>query len=386
MTELLDLNDDCLEHIFNFCDVETTVSLSKVCKRLNALVTQILFPKQTVFTCTIRSYECEEKVREILESIGKYLETLKICQTSEIFLFYQFLGRIIGDRIRKLSITTPYLSDTSLQAIEPILWRLEELELRIANTDLNDDDLALLTRCPNLQRLHIQWDTSFLQNTGTWHRLEELSLGDNEYIGNDTFSEFMQNNQQLRTLKIGAYNCDVQLKDIATYLTNLKELVLFQNYSDLTADSILELQRLTNLQRLILRNVQANDFEGIVNNATKLNHVTELQLQAEFNQCSDDEIFEPKHKNIVTIALEMPQLKVFGISFCKLKDETILEFLRFTDNLRKIHIHDCDFFLGPDTINAIIQMRKTIRNRVDPLVIFVDYIDEGVIDVSHHFY
>ncbi|XP_031621765.1 uncharacterized protein LOC116339836 [Contarinia nasturtii] len=381
MTEFLDLNDDCLEHIFNFCDVETTVSLSKVCKRLNALVTQIQFPKQTTFSCTIRSYECEEKARNIIEAIGKYIVTLKLCQTSEIFLFYQFLGRVIGDRIRKLSIVTPHISDTSLQAIEPVLRRLEELQLRIANTDLSDDDLALLTRCPNLQRLHIQWDTSFLQNTGTWNRLEELSLGDNEYIANDTFSEFMQNNQQLRKLKIGAFNCDVELKDIATYLANLEQLVLFQNYSDLSADSILELQRLTHLKRLILRNVEANHFGGVVNNVTKLNFLSELQIQAEFNQCSDDEIFEPKQKNIVKIALEMPQLQVFGISFCKLKEETIVEFIRFADNLRKIHIHDCDFMLTPDNIDAIINARKTIRNRVDPLIIFVDFIDEGITDL-----
>lgn len=383
MTELLDLNDDCLERVFDNCDIETLVSLSKVCKRLNALVTQIEFPKQTTFNCTIRSYACEERVCEILDSIGRYLVELKICQTSEIFLFYRFLGREIGDRIRKLSITTPHISETSLQAIEPVLWRLEELELRITNTDLSDDDLDLQSRCPNLRRLHVQWDTSFERNSGTWNRLEELSLGDNEYIVNETFLKFMQNNVQLRKLKIGAFNCDVHLNEIAQHLTNLEQLVLFQNYSDLSADSILELQRLSHLKHLILRNVEATDFEGIVNNATKLNGLIELRVQAQFDQCSDDDIFEPKHQTILGIALEMPQLQVFGISFSKLQNETIVEFLRFADNLREIHIHDCDFMLTPDVITAIISARKTTRNRVDPLLIFVDSIDEGISDVSH---
>lgn len=383
MTELLDLNDDCLEHVFNFCDVETIVSVSKVCKRLNALVTQIQFPKQTTFSCTIRSYACEEKVCEILDCIGKYLIELKICQTSEIFLFYRFLGRSIGDRIRKLSIVTPHISETSLQAIEPVLWRLEQLELRIANTDLNDDDLDLHSRCPNLRRLHIQWDTSFQRNAGNWHRLEELSLGDNEYIGDDTFCEFMQNNPQLRKLKIGAYNCDVRLKDVAMHLINLEQLVLFQNYSDLSATSILELQRLTHLKRLSIRNVEADDFEGITDNATKLNHLSELRIQAQFDQCSDDDIFEPKHQNIISIAMGMPTLEIFGISFCKIKNKTIIEFIRFADNLREIHIHDCDFLLTMDSINGIISARKTIRNRIDPLLIYVDYLDDVMIDVSH---
>ncbi|XP_055316673.1 uncharacterized protein LOC129576118 isoform X2 [Sitodiplosis mosellana] len=300
MTELLDLNDDCLDSVINFCDVETVVSVSKVCKRLNLLVTTNHFPRQTKFKCTIRSNECEEKARDILDCIAKYLVELNICQTSEIFLFYGFLGRSIGDHIRRLTIEAPFISDTSLQAIEPVLRRIEELKLHISSTVPDDDDLMLQSRCPNLRRLHIQWDTSFTQNTGTWTRLEELSLGDNEYIDNDTM--------------------------------------------------------------------------------------------AQFDQCTDDEYFEPKHENIVRIALEMPQLQVFGISFSQLKEETIVEFLRFADNLREIHIHDCDFMLTPENIDVIINARNTTttRNRTKKLVTFVDCIDEGIIetlrkpDISAH--
>lgn len=384
MTELLDINDDCLEHVFNFCDIETIVNISKVCKRLNALITRIQFPKHITFTCTIRSYECEERVCEILNYIGKYLIELKICQTSEIFLFYRFLGHSIGDRIRKLSIVSPHISEMSLQAIEPVLRRLEELELRIANTDISDDDLDLQSRCPNLIRLHIQWDTSFIQNSGHWHSLQRLSLGDNEYIVDDTFCDFMQNNSQLRQLKIGAFNCNVRLTDIALYLINLERLVVFQNYSDLSANRILDLERMTHLRQLILRNVDQMEFEAIVKNATKLNELIELQIQVEFDQCSDvDEIFEPKQQIMINLAIEMPQLQVFGISFCKFEDQTVVEFLRIADNLKEIHIHDCDFILSPDNINAIINVRTKNPNRIDPLIIYIDYIDDILLEVSH---
>lgn len=385
MTELLDLNDDCLEHVFNFCDIDTIVNLSKVCKRLNALIARVQFPKQTTFTCTIRSYECEERVCEILNYIGKYLTELKICQTSEIFLFYRFLGHSIGDRIRKLSIVSPHISEMSLQAIEPVLLNLDELELRIANTDISDDDLDLQSRCPNLRRLHIQWDTSFIQNSGHWLNLERLSLGDNEYIVDDTFCDFMENNPQLRQLKIGAFNCNVRLHDIANYLVNLERLVAFQNYSDLSAKRILVLKRMKSLRRLILRNVEQVDFEAMVSNATKLNQLIELQIQTEFDQCSDvDEIFEPKQQTIVNVAIEMPQLQVFGISFCKLKDQTVVEFLRIAENLKEIHIHDCDFLLSPDNINAIINVRaKNPSNRIGPLFIYIDYVDDILVEVSH---
>lgn len=70
MTELLNLNDDCFENVLNFCDIETIFNISQVCKRLNALVTRIQFPKQTTFSCTIHSYECVERASEILNCIG----------------------------------------------------------------------------------------------------------------------------------------------------------------------------------------------------------------------------------------------------------------------------------------------------------------------------
>lgn len=384
MTELLDLNDDCLEHVFDWCDIETLVSISKVCKRLNALVARVQFPKQTTFACTIRSYECEERVGEIVNCIGKYLIELKISQTSEIFLFYRLLGDSIGDRIRKLSIVSTHLSEMSLQAIEPVLRRLEELELRIANTDIVDDDLDLRTRCPNLRRLHIQWDTSFIENAGHWQSLERLSLGDNEYIADDTICEFMQNNPQLRQLKIGAFNCALRLNDIALHLIHLERLVLFQNYSDLSAKSILDLAHMIHLRRLILRNVERADFEAIITNAATLGTLIELQIQAEFDHCSDaDEIFQPNQQSIVNTAIHMPQLQVFGISFCKLADQTVIEFLRIAVNLKEIHIHDCDFLLSPENINAIINVRIKNPNRIDPLIVHVDYVDDILLEVSH---
>lgn len=383
MTELLDLNDDCLEHVFDWCDIETIMNLSKVCKRFNALVTQALFPKQTTFTCTIRSYECEERVCEILNCIGKYLVELKLCQTSEIFLFYQFLGQSLGERMRKLSIVSTHISEMSLQAIEPVLRRLEELELRIANTEISDDDLDLVSRCPNLRRLHIQWDTSFIQNSGHWHSLERLSLGDNEFIDGETFCEFMQNNAQLRQLKISAFSCNICLNDIALYLVNLERLVLFENYSNLSAKTIIDLAPMHSLRRLILRNVEHLNFEAIITNAAMLNQLIELQIQAKFDQCSDtDEAFEPNQQTIVNTAIHMPQLQVFGISFCKLKDQTVVEFLRIASNLKEIHIHDCDFILSPENINAIINVRIKNPNRIDPLFIHVDYVDDILLEVS----
>lgn len=102
-------------------------------------------------------------------------------------------------------------------------------------------------------------------------------------------------------------------------------------------------------------------------------------MQAEFDNSSDDEIYEPKQH----IIINMPQLQVFGISFCKLKVEIVLEFPRFVKHLREIHIHDCDYMLTPDNINSIINIRRKNRNRIDPLLIYVEVIDSFTHEVSH---
>lgn len=373
MVELVHLNDSCLEHIFNYCDVQTIVSLSEVCKRFNAIVTSIHFPKQTKFIAD--ACLSEEESVEIFKCIGKYLIELEIHDALNSPEFYHTVGYAVGDQIRKFTLIKEDMSESLLQTLDPVLQRLDELKLIIIED--SNETLELRARCPNLRRLHIQWNTPFT-NTEHWPRLEEFTLGDNEFISAERFREFMQNNPELRKLKIGCFNCDLQLGDIARYLINLEELIIFQSYSNLSPESITELQRLTHLKKLILRNI-ANDFEDIARNATNLNGLIELQLEANYESFSDYEYFELNAQCLIDIALRMPQLQVFGISYCKLTNETVIAFLQFTKNLREIHIHAFEFELTPDTINAIINARNENSDRNGPLT---DYISDEIRDVS----
>lgn len=375
MTELLDLNDNCLEHVFNYCDAQTIVSLSKVCKRFNAIVTTIHFPKQTKFVAD-PSIDEQESI-EIFNCIGQNLIELEIHDAFNSLEFYQVIQRTVGESIRKFTLFREQMSEELLQTLEPMLQHIDDLELHIIE-DCNDA-LELHARCPNLKRLHIQWNTPFT-STEYWPQLEEFTLGDNEFIGEEQFREFMQNNPQLKKLKIGCFNCDVQLEEIAQHLINLEELTVFQNYSNLSPDSILELQQLPHLKRLTLRSI-SSDFEDIAKNTTKLSGLIELQLQAEFESCMDVEYFEPNPQCFINIASEMPQLQVFGVSYCKLKNETILEFLQLAENLRGIHVHSCDFELTEDTINAIVEARKKITEQNGPLIMHTDYLNEGINEV-----
>lgn len=380
-TEFLDLNDYCLEHVFNFCDVQTIVSVSKVCKRINAVVTKIHFPRQTELLYSGFSGVGEKQFLDILSHIGMYLVDLGIGHTrwnnnGPNINLYQSIGRLVGDRIRKLSISELEMTHDSLQAIGPVLERLEELELSISE-DLNFIDLRSL--CPKLRRLNFYWNTPFSLNLDNWPFLEELTFF-NDFIVLEEFQEFMQNNPQLRKFKLGWLGCEVRLQDVAQHLVNLEHLVISQFYSDFTPGSILELQPLTHLKRLTLCNLRSG-FEGFINNATKLNGLTELQIQGYIDA---DDYCDPNQESIVRIALQMPQLQVFGISYCRLEYETILKFLQFADNLREIHIHHCIHYeLTQGTIEDIINARNKNRNRIDPLVVYVDRINENLLEVIY---
>lgn len=352
MTEFLDLDDNCLEHIFNFCDgdVYTIWSVSKVCKRFNALVTTVHFPKQTKlkYYGYVDDNLFKEEFAEIMNCIGKYLVELEIGYTEEYHLdehvvdnTYRIIGRSVGNRIRKLVIRDSTISEESMQAIRPVLQHLEELELDLDKSRYGDS-INLRPLCPNLRRLHIH--KTFSQNTGNWPRLEELFLDelklDRHTFMQEEILEFMQNNPQLRKLKINCRIFDIQLGDIVQRLPNLYQLEYVLNMDNPSLGNILELQRLTHLKRLILRDVETR-FGGIINNVAKLNGLVELQLQAHYDP--DENYYEPNPQSIIGIALKMPQLQVFGISFCRIEEETILEFLRFADNLREIYIHRCIF-------------------------------------------
>lgn len=381
-TEFLDLNDNCLEHVFDFCDVHAIISLSKVCKRLNELVTTIHFPKQTrIEYIAIR--RSEEDFIEILNSVGKYVVDLDIysCyRRKENVTWYKALGRLTGDRIRRLKIYDQNMSHEMVDAIAPMLQHLEELQLFISEFD--EDYIDLRSMCPNMRRLIIKGFAPSSQNTGHWPRLEELTFTSNSF-STSSFSRFMEHNPQLRKLTNYSLSCMVKMNDVAQYLINLEQLVLYQDSSDLSPDNILKLRRLPHLKRLILRYLKT-DFDDIVASAIKMNGLIELQLEASgMRRYYDGEFYEPNPHCILGIALELEKLQVFGISYCKLKDDTVLEFLRLADNLRDIHIHKSSFKLTQNNIDAIINARKKNRNRIDPLTIYVDSIFEDLQKVSY---
>lgn len=361
MIELLDINDFCLSKIFNYCDVESIITVSKVCTRFNIIASEFHFSKQTKLCYDLNNGF--ENFICIVNCIGQYLIELKISAGQEHIplSFFEFLGRSIGDRIRKLSLVSFRKMDrSSLQAMSPILQRLEELEIDLKCPYFQFNKLELDLLCPNLRRLQMFGGTFYWFCNDRWPNLVKLSL-ENAY-GGSSFLTFMEKNPQIQELEFrdeNEYFPPTKLHEITLRLRQLERLVL----TDMSANEIQELQQLQHLRRLTLRNMKRDNFENIISVVMELDELIELQIQ-------NAESFEPKHQTVLEIARRMPNVQVFGISWCNLTDEIVLEFLRNARNLRQFHIHHCDFDdnLTQHKIGAIINAREQIPDVPAPLI------------------
>lgn len=193
-TEFLDLNDDCLEFVFNLCDSRTIVSLSRVCKRINAIVTTIHFPRITELKYLGWRDDAEEFI-DILAQIGKNLVQLDIQSPGRKHYWRENniniyeLVRSVGDRVRKIRIYERRMSEM-IQAIRPALQLQHLEELRIESKVYCAEMFELRSFCPNLKRLRIT-GISFSSSVGHWPRLEDINLYD-EDLSMEEFQVFMQ--------------------------------------------------------------------------------------------------------------------------------------------------------------------------------------------------
>lgn len=116
--ELLDMNNDCWEHVLKFCDADSLVAALQTCKRLNEIATA-LFKHKTSYICSIDTEEVECRVKRTIGAIGKFLIELK-CRPSYFYqlggVFYDFLTQNCP-KLQKLEISCRVCPNTIFDSI-----------------------------------------------------------------------------------------------------------------------------------------------------------------------------------------------------------------------------------------------------------------------------
>lgn len=372
--EFLDLNDDCLDSVFDFCDIESIFALSETSKRLNVLV-QKQYPKQKKYICNISSAEDGEKAKKILEIFGENLITLSLninfyggCE------FFELLTKFIGENLRKLEISgeicvLPFL------ILAPVLNRLEVLNIfdrcNRANC-LYYIDLPCL--CRNLKSLFINSRaTRFAPNRlKTFKKLEnlELCLTFGRYYENHPFKLIIEQNQQLKKLQLWARHDQdqrryVELSDLARYLTNLEEINIDVNLiRNMSAERITDLNPLCALHSLTLFEItNVEHLHGLLTNVTSLKQLRVLFFHADIDK---SELTSDVQQSLIGISKELHQLQKFRSVGLSWEYPTVLQFIQNAKNLDEIDIHsDLPFKVTPQFIKDIAAARKKVSPTIN---------------------
>lgn len=380
---LTDLNEDCLLKLFEYCGIETLLTLCDVCQMLRDLIITTVLPKVKEYDCCL--YCDGDRSKKIIKTIGPYLTRLDI-KCYEFFRKENYESYLkdfavnIGENIREMTLILPDFPSGLIDILAPSFKRLESLKI-CTRYNKQKNDIDFRAACPNLLHFYMGMETTFAANTGKWGRLESFSMGDNchKSITKTTLLEFMSNNPQLKRLKISTRDGVWKISDVIDRLPNLEQWTIMHDGGDFKAD-VHFLDDFKHLVDLRIMRIPTVNFDAIVAELPKCRKLRHLKLQA----CNSSmAVFRPNQSHIFGLAHRLKHLESFEISYCRLDSSLVLEFIQVAVGLKELHIHNCWVELTEEFIQNIISIRLSLKlgKDAEPLKICDD--KELFSEVSH---
>lgn len=347
MTNIVDLHENFLLQIFNYCNFEALFELSDTCKLFKEIIHRVKFQK--VQQCSIRIRSASERYMmfKIPRCVGPYVIELdiKILDDDGNFLnsYFRMLGRYVGSNVRKMNLNGLHMTMELFEPIKPVLKRLTELEnLHFTGHSMKE----LQTICPVLERLSFRPFMNFSLSPKTWSSLTSVSL---KYLDLNLkkFRNFVVLNPQIIDLEV-AVEDGTWLKVISKNLPNLEALA-FHECSEyyVTTEDMRELRRLTQLTKISLPSPSndSGDFFGYRNRSreyglkefllylTRFTQLREIKFNDNFNhsEAVSSSVFEK-------LASRLKSLEVFHFPLCNPHPRAIIEFVRHAKALKEIYI------------------------------------------------
>lgn len=375
------LNEDCLLEIFKYLDFDSLVSLSEVCKLFYMILHRDIFPRYHVFTVQNSTSEIQmplAKMRRSLMCIGPYINELQFRwhdydHNNRLQRFLDKLGQHIGKNIRRIRFRDTLLTEDHVSSIKEVFKYLEILEITVYNPDF-DLDLDFEALCPNIRKLKLLENMQLIRCCKPWPKLMHLSIVGNEYMVLSTFRSFLAQNPQLKCLKFTAYHADERLQAVAQYLKGIEKLTILPSFPNLSANNIVYLVGLEHLTKLNLMYLDEADLNGILRCLTRFVGLKVLKLHLLYDGGDDDDHYEPEQLLMIGLVQELPNLEMFSTRYIKLKESTVIDFVKYSNHLRKLHIHWCDLQITDATIWKIVKLLQTNRSQMRgvPFELFVN--------------
>lgn len=141
-------NEDCFEDVLRYLDVDSLMSLLKVCKKTNILVRESGFNHIKSFNFSEWSHFALPlgQMRRVLKCIGPHIKQLNFtCGDSErLNRFHAVLSKYVGKNIRCARFVTN--EKHHIRAIRPILENLTSLEIvSYPKYDINFDTFQAIS-------------------------------------------------------------------------------------------------------------------------------------------------------------------------------------------------------------------------------------------------
>lgn len=379
------LNEDCILEIANFLDFDSLLNMSRVCKLFHRLLHQHCFPRIRKFLVDNRSSEVPmplAKMRRSLISIGQYITEFTFkwhdfdhCDRLKRFL--EKLAKFVGRNVRCVRFHGAHLTEEHIAIIQNILKDLETLEIVVYNPDF-ELDLDWMSICPTLRKLKLLQNMQLIRICKPWPTLQHLSIVGNEYMVLNTFRSFISKNPQLTTLKFTGYHTDDRLLAVSQHLPNLRKLSVYSSFPNLSASNVVYLSGLQHLTQLNLMYLDENDLNKLLQCLSRFAGLRVLKLHLLYDGPDEGEDhFEPHQQSLIGIAQDLPHLEKFYTRYIKWKESTVIDFIRFGNHLKAMHIHWCDILFTNAIIGRIVKILQTNRpqHQTTPLELFVNPSD-----------
>ncbi|XP_013111210.2 uncharacterized protein LOC106089778 [Stomoxys calcitrans] len=252
VTTIYDLNDDCLECIFErIQDLPTQIQISKCCQRFQSVI-QNLWKRQSHHR--VLAFNMLPTILQNYDDFGHYLRALRT----------EFDTLLIIDDC--LNVFLKEMEECGIESLPAV----EKCEFHDDVTECypNDDDIESLSRLvPNLKYLQITVPISG-RNLTKFHNLEELHLYDEQTksieMDENAFRDVLLNLKNLRVLDIRNYECSqLKLSSAILKCTKLEVLKLNLNTLKPGLDYVLKMPHLKQLKVLLDQEIDVSQIENV---------------------------------------------------------------------------------------------------------------------------
>lgn len=395
MVKFLDLFDNCLIKVFDYCEIDTLVAVAETCKHFKWIVEKFNLPKFKQYECLVYSPSVD---KAIIKSIGKHIQKLAVTFSVRTVMspvnreeYCEFLVQHVDANIRELKIESDGISIPPIESLAPILEKLNVLKLSfqsyaeegdfdyvglMPNKNTYTVDLAVL--CPNLQELIFEGLNRFPPNCSTFKRLESLTVR-TSFRYNWEIDYFLRKNVQIT--KVRFYHCIgaeqyINFENLTRDSINLEKLhVAIPVIRDWSPQMLQlhELHRLQNLKYLCLEYVRRN-LNDLLINSTKLKHLTSLSIYGCYQYEIDGTKTICQQQTLVRVARELENLETFYVCLPSTKEvswdrQTVTDFVRFATKLQAVHFQKFNFERTSKFTRDLVEARITANPNAEPLEI-----------------